>query len=69
MTSKQQCQAASHVHPCVNLLQALPGGDESDFIMVGCAGIPQGSVDMSQHEKMIAAKRRGTLLLLRKGLA
>ena len=29
--------------------------------MVGCAGIPQGVSDMVQHEKMMAAKRRGVL--------
>lgn len=29
--------------------------------MVGCAGIPQDVSDMAQHEKMMAAKRRGVL--------
>lgn len=44
------------------MVQALPGGDETDFIMVGCAGIPQSITDMAQHEKMMAAKRRGNAL-------
>jgi len=43
--------------------QALPGGDETDFIMVGCAGIPHSVTDMAQHEKMMASKRRGDALV------
>ena len=50
--------------PC---LQALPVGTETDFILVGCAGV-KGSVagadngtedNGKQLEKMVAAKRRG----------
>ena len=44
-------------------LQALPGGEETDFIMVGCAGIPQGITTSAQVEKMVSAKRRGASLL------
>ncbi|KAL3155322.1 hypothetical protein ABBQ38_010886 [Trebouxia sp. C0009 RCD-2024] len=52
----------------VDWIRALPGGDESDFIMVGCAGIPQAGADIPQHEKLMAAKRRGENLLKNTGL-
>lgn len=45
-------------------VQALPPGEETDFIMVGCAGVPVAVTDIAQHEKMLASKRRGTELCL-----
>lgn len=52
----------------VDWIRALPGGDETDFIMVGCAGIPQSITDMAQHDKMMASKRRGENVLKNTGL-
>lgn len=49
----------------LHCVQALPGGTETDFILVGCAGV-KGSVGGSHNEetakqldKIVAAKRRG----------
>lgn len=48
-------------------VQALPAGTETDFILVGCAGV-KGSISgadngtedsAKQLEKIVAAKRRG----------
>ena len=40
-------------------LQALPGGEETDFIMVGCAGVQQDILPDPQLLKQTESKRRG----------
>lgn len=44
-------------------LQALPSGAETDFILVGCAGVQTGFGDGTQLEKLISAKRKGMLCM------
>lgn len=52
----------------VDWIRALPPGEETDFIMVGCAGVPVAVTDIAQHEKMLASKRRGESVLKNTGL-
>ena len=52
------------------VLQALPGGAESDFILVSCAGKSFGDAasSMNPTENATASKRAGEACLRRTGL-
>lgn len=50
-------------------LQALPKGEETDFILVSCAGVVSPGVDPLQMESVTAAKRQGEASLRTSGLA
>lgn len=60
----------------LSYIRALPAGTETDFILVGCAGVKGTAVGMDngtedaaqQLEKLVAAKRRGEQLLKNTGL-
>jgi hypothetical protein len=49
-------------------VKALPGGAETDFILVSCAGTRRAGVDDAEREKVVAAKRRGETALRNSGL-
>ena len=49
-------------------MQALPAGQESDFILVSCAGTPVPDIDPLDQEKLITFKRRGEAALRTSGL-
>ncbi|KAL4450724.1 hypothetical protein ABPG77_001080 [Micractinium sp. CCAP 211/92] len=52
----------------VDWIKALPGGVETDFILVSCAGTPRPDLDDAQREKVVGAKRRGEAILRNSGL-
>lgn len=52
----------------VDWIKALPGGVETDFILVSCAGTPRPDLDDAQREKVVGAKRRGEAALRNSGL-
>ncbi|KAL4433778.1 hypothetical protein ABPG75_000219 [Micractinium tetrahymenae] len=52
----------------VDWVKALPGGIETDFILVSCAGTPRPDLDDAQREKVVTAKRRGEAILRNSGL-
>ena len=47
----------------MSLVQGLPGGEETDFIMVGCAGVEleEHKLPKQQMLKQTESKRRGLL--------
>lgn len=50
------------------VLQALPDGGESDFILLSCAGVSENLDDPMQQEKVTSYKRKGEEALRASGL-
>lgn len=49
-------------------MQALPGGEETDFILVSCAGAAAADNEPVTGARMLSAKRRGENALRGSGL-
>jgi uncharacterized protein YbjT (DUF2867 family) len=52
----------------VDWVKALPGGAETDVILVSCAGAPRPGLAPDALERLVAAKRRGEAALRNSGL-
>lgn len=52
----------------VDFIKALPGGEETDFVLVSCAGTPRPGWDPSSREKILSFKRKGEAKLRNSGL-
>lgn len=52
----------------IDWIKALPGGDETDFILVSCAGSAPPEVEQKTWDKVISAKRLGEGNLRNSGL-
>ncbi|EFN51818.1 hypothetical protein CHLNCDRAFT_59780 [Chlorella variabilis] len=52
----------------VDWVKALPGGSETNFVLVSCAGTPRPDLDDAQREKVLSFKRKGEAVLRNSGL-
>ncbi|KAL4853981.1 Glutamate-1-semialdehyde 2 [Chlorella vulgaris] len=52
----------------VDWIKALPGGAETNFVLVSCAGTHRPDLEESQREKVVAYKRKGETALRNSGL-
>ena len=59
---------ANRFRLAVDWIKALPGGEETDFVLVSCAGARRAGQDETEREKIIGAKRRGEAALRNSGL-
>lgn len=49
-------------------VKALPGGEETDFVLVSCAGAKRAELSEAERERLVSAKRRGEAALRNSGL-
>lgn len=49
-------------------VKALPGGEETDFVLVSCAGAKRAELSDAERERVVSAKRRGEAALRNSGL-
>ena len=52
----------------IDWIKALPGGEETDFVLVSCAGARRPGQDDLERDRIIAAKRRGEAYLRNSGV-
>jgi uncharacterized protein YbjT (DUF2867 family) len=52
----------------VDWIKALPGGEETDFVLVSCAGAKRSGLEDGDRDRITAAKRRGEAALRNSGL-
>eukprot|EP00887_Chlorella_sp_A99_P005130 scaffold25.g5130.t1 len=61
-------QAGHRFRMAVDYIKAAPGGEETDFVLVSCAGAPRPGMSAAAAEKVLAYKRRGEAHLRNSGL-
>jgi uncharacterized protein YbjT (DUF2867 family) len=52
----------------IDFVKALPGGSETDMILVSCAGTTRPGLDATNRDRIVSAKRRGESNLRNSGL-
>lgn len=52
----------------VDWIKALPGGEETDFVLVSCAGAKRFGLEEGDRDRITATKRRGEAALRNSGL-
>lgn len=55
-------------HLEIDWIKALPGGEETDFVLVSCAGAAPGELEPMIWDRVVASKRKGESILRNSGL-